>query len=357
MIDAEEDISINDAKSSNNDTKHSNSTIKDTDAKDSSTIKHVSQGPCSGNSVGSSTMVNSVTKNSINSDTKNNFDAKNPKNRPDIEEQMKLLLSTDSIIRVSSFIAKAKPHIHERCTKADGLSISDAYKVSYSHESAPNEVWMYKRKDVKYDIQKSWISLESLFSGGKIDIELSNDDDATINITPDGDESSGGSPPKTPLSIADTPRHAYNLRSSAGNTPSTSNSGVMHNSTYNLRPRGGRPVMPDCLREDDSISAMLERGTINRDFALSMQALGFGDEPLTYKEARLSPDSLEWATAEDVEWEALNRYNTFTWIGPGMNRSHKATPAWYLALECSPTRIHRNRAQEGKLCGRGLSLN
>ena len=72
--------------------------------------------------------------------------------------------------------------------------------------------------------------------------------------------------------------------------------------------------MPDCLREDDSISAMLERGTINRDFALSMQALGFGDEPMTYKEARLRPDSHEWALAEDVEWDAINRYNTFTWI-------------------------------------------
>ena len=172
--------STTDAKNSENDAKNSNKSIEDIDAKNSSTVKHVSQRPLhghSGNPVGSSTMVNSVAKNSINSDTKNNFDAKNPKNRPDLDEQMKLLLSTDSIIRVSSLIAKSKPHIHERCTKADGLSISDAYKISYSHESAPNEVWMYKRKDIKYDIQKSWISLESPFSGGKIDIELSNDDD------------------------------------------------------------------------------------------------------------------------------------------------------------------------------------
>ena len=43
----------------------------------------------------------------------------------------------------------------------------------------------------------------------------------------------------------------------------------------------GRPVMPECLRDDDSISAMLERGTLEHDFALSMQALGFVDEPLT----------------------------------------------------------------------------
>ena len=64
--------------------------------------------------------------------------------------------------------------------------------------------------------------------------------------------------------------------------------------------------MPDCLREDDSISAMLERGTINRDFALSMQALGFGDEPMTYKEARLRPDSHEWALLSKA---AIKNYN------------------------------------------------
>ena len=42
--------------------------------------------------------------------------------------------------------------------------------------------------------------------------------------------------------------------------------------------------MPPCLNDDDSISAMLERGTLMRDFALSMEALGFGDEPLSYKD-------------------------------------------------------------------------
>ena len=47
--------------------------------------------------------------------------------------------------------------------------------------------------------------------------------------------------------------------------------------------------MPKCLSDDNSISAMLEQGTLERDFALSMQALGFGDEPLTYKQARLRP--------------------------------------------------------------------
>jgi hypothetical protein len=69
--------------------------------------------------------------------------------------------------------------------------------------------------------------------------------------------------------------------------------------------------MPECLRDDDSISAMLERGTLERDFALSMQALGFGDEPLSYKEARIRPDSSKWSEAEDVEWDAINSYGTF----------------------------------------------
>ena len=91
-----------------------------------------------------------------------------------------------------------------------------------------HEVWTYKRKDIKYDIQRSWISLESPHSGGKIDIEFdTNNDEAIISNSPGDGGSSGGSPPKTPLSIADTPRHAHNysLRSisrSAGNTPSTS---------------------------------------------------------------------------------------------------------------------------------------
>ena len=59
---------------------------------------------------------------------------------------------------------------------------------------------------------------------------------------------------------------------------------------------------------------MLERGTLERDFALSMQALGFGDEPASYKEARLRPDSSMWAEAEDIEWDAINSYGTYKWI-------------------------------------------
>ena len=59
----------------------------------------------------------------------------------------------------------------------------------------------------------------------------------------------------------------------------------------------GRPVMPKCLRDNDSISAMLERGTPERDFALSMPELGFGDEPLTFEQAQRRPDSHKWAEA------------------------------------------------------------
>ena len=62
----------------------------------------------------------------------------------------------------------------------------------------------------------------------------------------------------------------------------------------------GRLVMPECLRDDDSISAMLEQGTLERDFALSMQALGFSYEPLTYKPAGLRPDTHKWAEVEGI---------------------------------------------------------
>ena len=45
-----------------------------------------------------------------------------------------------------------------------------------------------------------------------------------------------------------------------------------------------------------------------------MQALGFGDDPLTYQQARLRPDGHKWAEAEDIEWEAILSYGTFKWI-------------------------------------------
>ena len=73
----------------------------------------------------------------------------------------KLLLDPDTILRVSTKIAKAAPHIHERCTKADGKSISEALRVSYSHYKYPNDVFTYKMKDIKYDYGKGWLYLES----------------------------------------------------------------------------------------------------------------------------------------------------------------------------------------------------
>ena len=59
---------------------------------------------------------------------------------------------------------------------------------------------------------------------------------------------------------------------------------------------------------------MLERGTLEHDFALSMPALGFGDKPLTYKQTLLGPNSSKWAKAKDIEWEAIKSYGTFGWI-------------------------------------------
>ena len=59
---------------------------------------------------------------------------------------------------------------------------------------------------------------------------------------------------------------------------------------------------------------MLERGTLERDFALSMEALGFGDEPMSYRQRLLRPDSHKWAEAEDIEWDAIVSYGTFKWI-------------------------------------------
>ena len=79
-----------------------------------------------------------------------------PKTSPDIEENLKLLLDHDSIIRASTKIENAAPHIYERANKADGISVSEALKISYKHKDHPGDVFMYKMKDIKYDIQKRW---------------------------------------------------------------------------------------------------------------------------------------------------------------------------------------------------------
>ena len=68
---------------------------------------------------------------------------------------------------------------------------------------------------------------------------------------------------------------------------------------------------------------MLERGTLERDLMLSMEALGFGDEPLSYKERVLRPDSSKWAEAEDIKWDAINSYGTFKWITSGSRPRHR----------------------------------
>ena len=69
----------------------------------------------------------------------------------------------------------------------------------------------------------------------------------------------------------------------------------------------GWRLLPQCLEDNDSISAMLEKGTLERDFALSMEALGFGDEPMSYRQRLLRPDSHLWAEAEDIEWIECHR--------------------------------------------------
>ena len=170
---------------------------------------------------------------------------------------------------------------------------------------------MYKMKDIKYDIQTRWIYLvtpRACASGG-IEMEL-----GTSGADLGSENSPAPSEPQTPLSVAPTPnRDAQSTSNSAGRAPRPAAIAA----TSRIRSgftATGRPVMPPCLNDDDSISAMLERGTLERDFALSMQALGFGDEPVSYKEARLRPDSHKWAEAEDIEWDAINSYGTYKWI-------------------------------------------
>ena len=52
--------------------------------------------------------------------------------------------------------------------------------------------------------------------------------------------------------------------------------------------------MPECLRDADSINAVLERGTFERDFTLGMQALGFGREPLSHKDLMAGALTPNW---------------------------------------------------------------
>ena len=171
----------------------------------------------------------------------------NTKKSDIIRENMKLLLDPDSIIRVNVRIAKAAPHIHERCTKADGKSITEALKIEYTHKSNPSEPLKYKRPDINCDIEKQWIYLESPSSGGLVDIEAADKNEMPIDVAPEV-----ASPPRTPLSAATTPLRAtdYNLRSSAARqSPSMSSSGV-NTHRYNLR----RPAMPAIYSEMMAVS-------------------------------------------------------------------------------------------------------
>ena len=172
----------------------------------------------------------------------------------------------------------------------------------------------YKKTDIKYDIEKEWIILESPPSGGEVLIDLGstesmNTPDESINRahTP--------TPPSTPLSAAQTPlrpvTRAHQNASPSGRAQQRAEASARISQLYS---NTGRFRMPPILEDNDSISAMLERGTINRDFMLSMQELGFGDEPLSYKERLLWPDSSKWAEAEDQEWDAINSMGTFKWI-------------------------------------------
>ena len=47
---------------------------------------------------------------------------------------LKLLLDCDYIIRASTKIEKASPHVYMRCNKADGLSITEAVRLNYTHK-------------------------------------------------------------------------------------------------------------------------------------------------------------------------------------------------------------------------------
>ena len=208
--------------------------------------------------------------------------AKNPHDTsPDVENNLKLIPEPGSIIRASTKIEQCgSAHIYGRVNKADGISIPDALKISYKHPKHPDEVLMYKIKDIKYDIQKGWIYLVSPRAEASGGIQLSFGDS---EIRDDGN-SPAPSEPHTPLSAAPTPFRATPSTSNSGNRPARSAANAATSRIRSSFSSTGRPVMPACLNDNDSISAMLERGTLERDFALSMQALGFGDEPVSYKE-------------------------------------------------------------------------
>ena len=104
---------------------------------------------------------------------------------------------------------------------------------------------MYKKADIKYDIQRGWIYLAPPITEASGGIELS--------LEPEAEENNVGI--GTPLSEALTRSVQSTRPSRVASQNATSRIRSSFSST-------GRPIMPECLRDDDSISAMLERGTL-----------------------------------------------------------------------------------------------
>ena len=108
-----------------NDTKHSQNSPKNDIESRTNDGKHLASATTTQNTFLGDTKNSNLSKSSC-------FGAKTPKTTPpDIENNFKLILEPDSIIRVGVRIEFAAPHIHERANKADGLSIPDALKLSY----------------------------------------------------------------------------------------------------------------------------------------------------------------------------------------------------------------------------------
>ena len=105
-------------------------------------------------------------------------------------------------------------------------------------------------------------------ASGGVEIEL-----GTSGADLGSENSPAPSEPQTPLSVAPTPiRDVQSSSNSAGRAPRTAAIAASSRIRSGFTATG-RPMMPPCLNDDDSISAMLERSTLERDFALSMQAL------------------------------------------------------------------------------------
>ena len=149
----------------------------------------------------------------------------------------------------------------------------EALKIEFTHM---DEIKTYKKTDIKYDIEHGWIFLEPPSSGGIVEIDFNEDNEDG------GDPAVGGGPPpenrinqpSTPLSGAPTPLRPIDRSSRpATRSQTTPLSGRLQQraetSARNSRlfSKTGRPIIPPTLDNDD-ISAMLERGTLERDLML-----------------------------------------------------------------------------------------